>query len=129
MSGSTEHVRKNRISWEADSADYQERNAAQLDRWDRLAWGVWDLPEDDVHVLGDVAGMDALEYGCGACQFGIKVAMRGARVTGLDLTAAQLRHGQTKMAETGCGSRWCRPTASRSRSATTASTWCSAITG
>lgn len=87
MSGSTEHVGKNRISWEAESAGYQERNAAQLDRWDRLAWGVWDIPEDDVRVLGDVAGMEALEYGCGACQFGIKVAMRGARVTGLDLTA------------------------------------------
>jgi SAM-dependent methyltransferase len=87
MSGSTEHVRRNRISWEGDSADYQARNAAQLDRWDRLAWGVWDLPEDDLQVLGDVAGMEALEYGCGACQFGIKVAKRGARVTGLDFTA------------------------------------------
>ncbi len=42
-----------------------------------------------------------LEYGCGACQFGIRVAMRGARVTGLDFSAAQLRHGLTKMAETG----------------------------
>ncbi len=101
MSGSTEDVRKNRIAWEADSASYQERNAAQLDRWDRLGWGVWDVPEDDLHALGDVAGMDALEYGCGACQFGIKVAMRGARVTGLDLTAAQLRHGQTMMAASG----------------------------
>ncbi len=101
MSGSTEHVRKNRVAWEADSADYQERNASQLDRWDRLAWGVWDIPEDDLHALGDVVGVNALEYGCGACQFGIKVAMRGARVIGLDLTAAQLRHGQTRMAETG----------------------------
>jgi SAM-dependent methyltransferase len=101
VSGASEHVRRNRLHWEGESAAYQERNAAQLDRWDRLAWGVWDVPEDDVHVLGDVAGADALEYGCGACQFGIKVAMRGARVTGLDLSAAQLRHGRTKMAETG----------------------------
>ena len=101
MSGSSEHVRKNRIHWEAESAAYQARNAGQLDRWDRLAWGVWDLPEDDLHALGDVAGVDALEFGCGACQFGIKVAMRGARITGLDLSAAQLRHGLTKMEETG----------------------------
>ena len=101
MSGSTDDVRKNRVAWEADSAGYQERNASQLDRWDRLAWGVWDIPEDDLHALGDVAGLDALEYGCGACQFGIKVAKRGARVTGLDLTAAQLRHGRTRMAASG----------------------------
>ncbi len=101
MSGSTEHVRKNRIHWEGRSADYQERNARQLDRWDRLGWGAWDLAEDDLDALGDVDGLDALEYGCGGCQFGIKVAMRGARVTGLDLSWAQLRHGLTKMTETG----------------------------
>jgi ubiquinone/menaquinone biosynthesis C-methylase UbiE len=101
VSGSTEHVRKNRIAWEGDSADYQERNASQLDRWDRLAWGVWDIPEDDLQALGDVAGMDVLEFGCGACQFGIKVAMRDARVTGLDFSAEQLRHGRGRMNETG----------------------------
>ena len=46
-----------------------------------------DIPEDDIHALGDVRGLDVLEYGCGACQFGIRVAMRGARVTGLDSSA------------------------------------------
>ncbi|MEO8422624.1 MAG: class I SAM-dependent methyltransferase [Actinomycetota bacterium] len=101
MTGSTEHVRKNRVHWEAESAAYQERNATQLDRWDRLAWGVWDIPENDVHALGEVRGLDVLEYGCGACQFGIKVAMRGAHLIGLDFSAAQLGHGWTKMAETG----------------------------
>jgi Methylase involved in ubiquinone/menaquinone biosynthesis len=103
VSETSDHVRKNRVHWEAESESYQERNATQLDRWDRLAWGVWDIPEDDVQALGDVTGLRALEYGCGACQFGIKVAMRGARVTGLDLSAAQLRHGRTKMDETGVG--------------------------
>jgi ubiquinone/menaquinone biosynthesis C-methylase UbiE len=87
---SREDVRVNLASWEADSADYQRRNASQLNRWDLLGWGTWDIPEDDLHALGDVAGLDALELGCGACQFGIKVAMRGANVTGLDFSAAQL---------------------------------------
>lgn len=99
--GTSDHVRRNRIHWEGRSAAYQESNARQLDRWDRLGWGVWDIPEDDAHVLGDVAGLRALEYGCGGCQFGIKVAMRGAIVTGLDLSAAQLRHGRAKMEATG----------------------------
>ena len=101
VSGATDHVRKNRVHWEGESAAYQERNARQLDRWDRLAWGCWDIPEDELHALGDVDGLYALEYGCGACQFGIKVAMRGARVTGLDFSAAQLRHGRAKMDESG----------------------------
>lgn len=83
-------VRTNLASWEADSDAYQQRNAAQLNRWDRLGWGIWDIPEDEIGALGDVAGLRALELGCGAAQFGIKVAMRGARVTGLDFSAQQL---------------------------------------
>ena len=73
---SRDDVRANLASWEADSADYQQRNADQLNRWDRLAWGVWDLPEDQVGALGDVEGLDALELGCGAAQFGIRVSER-----------------------------------------------------
>ena len=50
---SREDVRTNLASWEADSEDYQARNRAQLNRWDRLAWGTWDIPEDDIHALGE----------------------------------------------------------------------------
>ncbi len=94
-------VRANLASWDADSAAYQARNAAQLNRWDRLGWGVWDLPEDDVNALGDVRGLDALELGCGAAQFGIGVAKRGARVTGMDLSANQLAAAAPFLRETG----------------------------
>ena len=94
-------VRANLASWEADSAAYQQRNADQLNRWDRLAWGVWDLPEEQVGALGDVDGLDALELGCGAAQFGIRVAMRGARVVGLDFSANQLAAAGPHLRETG----------------------------
>jgi SAM-dependent methyltransferase len=94
-------VLRNRAGWEQDSAGYQERNAAQLNRWDVLGWGVYDAPEDEVQALGDVTGLDALEFGCGACQFGIKVAMREARVTGLDFSHAQLRQGLVNMEAAG----------------------------
>jgi SAM-dependent methyltransferase len=97
----SEHVRKNRVHWETQSAAYQDANRSQLNRWDRLGWGTWDVPEDEIHALGDVRGVEALEYGCGACQFGIKVAMRGAKLTGLDLSAAQLGEGLRHMEETG----------------------------
>jgi len=98
---SRDDVRTNLASWEADSAGYQARNAAQLNRWDRLGWGTWDVLEDDIRALGDVAGLDAIELGCGACQFGIKVGMRGARVVGLDFSANQLRQGVGNMADSG----------------------------
>jgi SAM-dependent methyltransferase len=87
---SRDDVRKNLASWEADSVAYQARNAAQLDRWDRLAWGIWDVPEDDIQALGDVEGLRALELGCGAAQFGLRTAARGADVIGLDFSATQL---------------------------------------
>jgi 2-polyprenyl-3-methyl-5-hydroxy-6-metoxy-1,4-benzoquinol methylase len=121
-----DHVRRNRESWEHDSAAYQGRNAAQLNRWDVLGWGVYDTPEDEVHALGDVAGLDVLEYGCGACQLGIKVTRRGARVTGLDFSHAQLRQGLANMAETGVGFPVVE--ADGERTPMPASTWSSATT-
>ena len=100
-SETTEHVRKNREHWEHESDEYQQRNRDQLNRWDFLGWGVFDAPEDEIRALGDVSGLRALELGCGACQFGIKVAKRGADVTGLDFSFAQLRHAAGHFDETG----------------------------
>lgn len=101
MTETADHVRKNRVHWESQSAAYQDANATQLNRWDHLAWGVWDTPEDGIVALGDVHDLDALEYGCGAGQFGIKVAMRGARVKGLDFSFAQLHKSLEHMRGTG----------------------------
>lgn len=98
---SRDDVRTNLASWEADSAAYQSRNASQLNRWDRLGWGTWDIPEEEIRALGDVAGRRALELGCGAAQFGLKVAMRGAHVTGLDFSANQLEAARRNIATTG----------------------------
>jgi SAM-dependent methyltransferase len=98
---SRDDVRINLRSWEADSDHYQSEHVAQLNRWDAFGWGTWDVPEDEIHALGDVAGLRALELGCGAAQMGIKVSMRGARVTGLDFSENQLRHARENIAETG----------------------------
>jgi len=98
---SREDVRATMASWEADSPEYQDRHRADLNRWDVLAWGTANIPEDQVGALGDVRGLDALELGCGACQFGIKVAMRGASVIGLDFSANQLAAAAPNFVESG----------------------------
>ena len=98
---SRDDVRVNLASWERDSDDYQARNRAQLSRWDVLAWGVWDVPEDEVRALGDVEGALALELGCGGAQFGLRVADRGASVTGVDFSGNQLRHARANIAARG----------------------------
>ena len=88
--GLSEHARRNREHWDADAADYQRRNAEHINRAEP-AWGVWQIPESELNALGDVAGLDVLETGCGAAQWGIALTGRGARMTGLDLSEEQLR--------------------------------------
>jgi SAM-dependent methyltransferase len=86
-----EHVRRNRTFWDADADDYQALHGAALSA-EPKAWGVWRIPEDDVGALGDTAGLDVLELGCGAAQWSIALARDGARCIGLDQSRAQLRH-------------------------------------
>jgi SAM-dependent methyltransferase len=66
-----------------------------------LAWGVWQIPEAELGVLGDVDGRDVLELGCGAAQWSISLAKLGARPVGLDLSTRQLEHARRAMAEAG----------------------------
>jgi SAM-dependent methyltransferase len=62
---------------------------------------VWQLPESELRILGDVAGLDVLEFGCGAAQWSIELYHRGARTTGLDNSARQLKHARELMREAG----------------------------
>ena len=62
---------------------------------------MWQIPESELNVLGDVAGKDVLELGCGAAQWSIALAGLGARPVGLDVTAPQLEHARRAMAEAG----------------------------
>ena len=70
------------------------RRTATCSRTHPKAWGVWRIPEHELGVLGDTAGLDVLEYGCGAAQWSIALAQDGARAVGLDQSRAQLRHAE-----------------------------------
>jgi SAM-dependent methyltransferase len=82
------------------SDEYQRVHASQLNDGDPV-WGIWNIPEDEIRVLGDVAGKAILEFGCGAAQWSIKLAARGAKMTGLDNSARQLEHARRLMAAAG----------------------------
>jgi SAM-dependent methyltransferase len=84
----------NRAYWEGMSASYQREHADSIGGERAESWGVWRIPEAELQVLGDVAGLDVLELGCGAAQWAIALAARGARVTGLDQSSEQLRHAR-----------------------------------
>ena len=74
-----EHAERNEQVWDAQADSYQERHGQQLDKSGGAAWGLWQMSEDEMHALGDVAGKDVLELGCGAAQWSIE--LREARRT------------------------------------------------
>jgi ubiquinone/menaquinone biosynthesis C-methylase UbiE len=91
---------RNRVHWDRTSDAYQQRNAAFIGR-SEPRWGMWQLPEAELQILGDVEGKDVLELGCGAAQWAILLAQRGAWMVGLDNSARQLEHARALMAEAG----------------------------
>ena len=94
-------LERNVAHWTRNNADYTDRDA--LDRWqaDKIFWGVWEIPESDVGVIGDVAGLDVVELGCGTAYFSAWLARRGARPVGVDPTPAQLETARRCQRELG----------------------------
>jgi SAM-dependent methyltransferase len=90
----------NRAYWDRRSDEYQERHEAFIGR-PEPRWGMWQIPEAELQVLGDVDGKDVLELGCGAAQWAILLARQGARMVGLDNSARQLEHARERMAASG----------------------------
>ena len=95
----SEHVAKNRAFWEARSDAYQAQHGSQIEAG--LAWGVWQIPEAALEILGEVEGLDTLELGCGAAQWSIALAKRGARAVGLDVSPRQLEHAREAISASG----------------------------
>jgi SAM-dependent methyltransferase len=97
----TDHAARNQASWDSYSDEYQAKHGGQLAESGGLAWGTAGIPEAELGVLGDIAGVDILELGCGAAQWSIALAQRGARPVGFDLSARQLEHARRLMGEAG----------------------------
>lgn len=89
----SEQSLRNRKMWDGLADWYQQEHGPQLNV-DELVWGQWSIPEAELGVLGDVAGRDVLELGCGGAQWSVALAKRGARVVGLDNSARQLEHAR-----------------------------------
>jgi ubiquinone/menaquinone biosynthesis C-methylase UbiE len=90
----------NRAAWNRTSDEYQERHRTFIRR-PEPRWGMWQVPESELGVLGEVAGKDVLELGCGAAWWSILLAREGARPVGLDNSERQLEHARELMAVAG----------------------------
>jgi SAM-dependent methyltransferase len=93
----TSSSERNRLFWDRQSDEYQERHREFINR-SEPRWGMWQVPESELQVLGDVSGKDVLELGCGAAQWGVLLARQGARMVGLDNSARQLDHARERLA-------------------------------
>jgi SAM-dependent methyltransferase len=83
------HVAANRDRWDADADDWVE--SGRLSWSDpQIRWGIWEVAEDDLHLLPDVDGMDVVDLGCGSGYLSSWLARLGARPVGLDNSAKQL---------------------------------------
>jgi SAM-dependent methyltransferase len=95
-----EHVRRNRAAWDEWAVEYEgpgHRAWAAAEP----SWGVWGVPEVDLHVLPDVAGLDTIELGCGTGYVSAWLARRGARPVGIDNSEAQLANARRFQREFG----------------------------
>lgn len=92
----------NRKGWNVRSAVYQrEARRAGMYASGEIEWGPNSFPESKLEILGNLEDKDVLEVGCGGAQFGIALARKGARVTGIDLSREQLRHARSNVATAG----------------------------
>jgi SAM-dependent methyltransferase len=98
--GSSESVAANSAWWDADADDYHAEHGDFLGVAD-FVWCPEALREEDAHLLGDVAGRDVLEVGCGSAPCARWLTTQGARVTAFDLSAGMLRYAAAANEATG----------------------------
>jgi SAM-dependent methyltransferase len=98
-SAEQDSVAANVAQWTATNAEFTDGAAERSWNDPDVKWGVFGIPE--FGVLGDVAGLDVVELGCGTAYFSAKLARLGARVVGVDPTPAQLETARRMQAQTG----------------------------
>src|SRR5262249_2103456 len=94
-------VARNIRDWTKANADYTDAKAAESWAAEEITWGVFGVPEAEIGALGDVAGKDVVELGCGTAYYSAWLAKRGARAVGVDPTPAQLATARRLQAATG----------------------------
>jgi ubiquinone/menaquinone biosynthesis C-methylase UbiE len=83
--------------WDRNAANYQDACDIAVD----IHYGPSSPNEDQLKLLGDLAGKSVLELGCGGGQCSVAFALRGARVIGIDFAAGQLDHARKLAADHG----------------------------
>jgi SAM-dependent methyltransferase len=97
----TDHIARNREAWDRFATEFV---APGREAWtsEEPVWGIWRVPESRLGVLPEtLAGIDALELGCGTAYVSAWLARRGARPVGIDLSPNQLASAARFQQEVG----------------------------
>ena len=98
---STDRLAVNRALWDDLNARFADADGRARWTWPEIRWGLYGAPEAELGVLGEVAGRDVVELGCGVAHVSAWLARRGARVVAVDLSHAQLASARAAQAEHG----------------------------
>lgn len=96
-----EYVARNVENWTESNEQYTGPNARAAWAKEDLAYGVFGVPEVRLQVLGDVAGLDVVDLGCGTAYVSAWLMRQGARPVGVDPTPAQLATAREMQREFG----------------------------
>ncbi|MCB0072889.1 MAG: methyltransferase domain-containing protein [Caldilineaceae bacterium] len=83
----TKRTGSGNATWDRIAPVYLRR---QDPAWDRVSYGLWSPPEDELGLLGPVAGRRVLDLGCGGGHNAVALARQGAQVTGVDGSATMI---------------------------------------
>jgi len=96
-----DYVTINQAIWDAD-APHWVAVGERLWQSDTPVWGNWNTPGTSVDMLpDDMAGLDAIELGCGTAYVSGWMARRGAKVTAIDISPVQMETAQRLARATG----------------------------
>jgi SAM-dependent methyltransferase len=96
----SDHAERNREVWRGLAEEYREKARVNWAK-EEMDWGIWNVPESELGLLGDVDGKDVVELGCGTAYVSAWLARRGARPVGVDVTPEQLATARELQAEHG----------------------------
>src|SRR5215471_6802533 len=60
-----DEVAANRELWTRANSEYADEHAVRAWAAEDITWGIFNVPEQQLGVLGDVRGLDVVELGCG----------------------------------------------------------------
>ena len=86
----SDELQRNRELWSLVNEQFTDDDASL--RWAEptISWGLFSVPDAELGLLAEVAGLDILELGCGTAYLSAWLRRAGGRPVALDLSRAQL---------------------------------------